>query len=335
MTRIYTGIAALAVLAACGGSSNPFTSTTGGGTTGSGGIEVPAAIANDLDSLNYDAANRTLTVSGLTQDGVPLVNTYNFVSEGQQVLTTSTGQSYTAYINGYTTFTAQNDPLGRHATAFVASREGVQAGVVLTGGQFGDFFGGTFYERTGTYTAPVAPEGRFDVTYHGTYAAGLNGPGPVTDLLPINPALDPDVNTPNQAAYVRGLIFVNVDLNDMSVEGEIYNRTAVFQSGVVSPVPGDAPDDVQFAALPDIFLVEGTLEDDGSFAGVTDDDDGEIDTNGTFAGVIGGPNGESMVGGTSLTDFVDQLDNEIEYGVFVLDLCQAGDTDPICLNAQP
>jgi hypothetical protein len=157
MTRIYSGIAALAMLAACGG-SNPFLVTTDTGTGTTTTSTIPATIANDLDSLSFDAANRTLTVTGLTQDGTPLLNTYQFVSDGQQTITASDGTIYQAYVNGYTTFTAQNDALGRHATAFVASREGVQAGVVMTGGQFNKFFGGTFYERTGTYTAPSPPK---------------------------------------------------------------------------------------------------------------------------------------------------------------------------------
>ncbi|MEP1356127.1 MAG: hypothetical protein ABJX32_07540 [Tateyamaria sp.] len=56
----------------------------------------------------------------------------------------------------------------------------------------------------------------------------MNFPGQQTDLLPITGGLDPDVNVPSQTAYIRGLMFINVDLNDMSVEGEIYDRTAVF-----------------------------------------------------------------------------------------------------------
>ena len=97
----------------------------------------------------------------------------------------------------------------------------------MTGGQFNKFFAGTYYERNGDYVAPTAPDTRFDVTYHGTYAAGINFSGPNTDLLPIVGPIDEDIDVPRQSAYVRGLIFVNVDLNDMSVEGQIYNRTGV------------------------------------------------------------------------------------------------------------
>lgn len=229
---------------------------------------------------------------------------------------------------GYVTFTGQNDPLGRHATAFVASRNGVQAGVVMTGGQFNKFFGGAFFERTGGYTVPTGAASQFDVTYYGTYAGGINGVGPVTDLLQ-TAGLDPDVNTPTQTAYSTGLMFVNVDLNDMSVEGEIYDRSGVFASGTLD--------------LPDLVLVEGALAGDGTFSGNIEYDATDSNPNrpadpvgndiGDFAGIIGGPGGNTMGGGITLTEFTDELENELEYGVFVLDLCDASSTDPICTNA--
>lgn len=312
-----TGVCAFALVVGACGSTNPFTVVDTSTPSDPDGTEttIPEAIAGDLESLVYDAGAQTLTVTGLTQDGTPLVNQYNHVT--------------TSFVSGYETFTAQNDPLGRHATAFVASREGVQAGVVITGGQFNKFFGGTYFSRDGEYETPVAPQDRFDVTYHGTYAAGLNGAGPVTDLLPVV-GVDPDVNTPNQSAYVRGLMFVNVDLNDLSVEGEIYDRTAVLQL-----TPNTDPTVPGYLALPDIVLVEGVLADDGTFSGNIEID-GEVGTNiGDFAGLIGGPDGITMAGGTKLENFTEDLDNEIEYGVFVLDLCQEGDTDPICVNALP
>ncbi len=306
---------ALALGVAACGDGNPFTggtTTPGGGTAAS---SVPAAILNDLERIDFNASNNTLTVTGLTQDGVPLVNEYRAIAS--------------TFAPGYVTFTGQNDPLGRHATAFVASRDGVQAGIVMTGPQFNKFFGGSFFERTGGYSAPTAPQGRFDVTYYGNYAGGINSSGPVTDLFP-TVGLDPDVNAPRQTAYVRGLMFVNVDLNDMSVEGEIYDRTGVFEGG--------------FADLPDLVLVEGALTGDGTFSGniefdATDPNPGTPSNSvgndiGDFAGVIGGPGGNAMAGGVTLSEFTDELEDELEYGVFVLDLCVAGNTDPICANAQ-
>jgi hypothetical protein len=323
--KTFTGVCALAlVVGACSSSTNPFTATTGTTTpdpgTGTTSSAVPAVIANDVDGISYDAAAQTLTVTGLTQDGTPLVNEYRHVA--------------TSFVAGYETFTAQNDPLGRHATAFVASREGVQAGMVITGGQFNKFFGGTQYSRDGAYEAPVAPEDRFDVTYHGNYAAGVNIQGPVTDLLP-TVGLDDSIETSTQAGYIRGLMFVNVDLNDLSVEGQIYNRTRVGQL-----TPDTDPTVLGFQDLPSLVLVEGVLTDDGTFSGNIERDAEDGGTPGLkvgdFAGLIGGPEGVTMAGGTNVTDFLPNVadTNEIEYGVFVLDLCQAGDTDTICVNAQ-
>jgi hypothetical protein len=336
----FTSVCAFAlVVGACSG-SNPFAvveeadptiddPATDDSTTDETGI--PENIAGDLERIVFDADNQTLVVTGLTQDGTAFNNSYAFVSDGQQTITTSAGTTYNAYVEGYTTFTQQNDAIGRHSTAFVASREGLQAGVVITGGQFNRFFSGSFYERTGDYNAPTAPEERFDVTYHGTYAGGLNNVGPNTDLLPIDGSLDDDIDVPAQSAYVRGLVFVNVDLNDLSVEGQIYNRTGVLNAGQTgeSDVPG-------FLDLADLVLVEGTLTDDGTFSGNIEVDDAAGTNVGEFAGVIAGEEGESLAGGTFLNgDFDDNLASEIEYGVFVLDLCQAGDTDPVCVNALP
>ncbi|WP_299742925.1 hypothetical protein [uncultured Tateyamaria sp.] len=314
MKRIVAVCALTALVAACGNGPREESDTDGGGGTPTDpptDTGVPDAIAGDLGSINFNAATNTLTVTGLSQDGTPVVNEYTRVA--------------TSFVDGYETFTGQNDPLGRHATAFVASRDGVQAGVVMTGPQFNTFFGGSFFERTGAYVAPTAPESRFDVTYYGNYAAGLNGAGPVTDLLP-TPGVDPSVDTPSQTAYIRGLMFVNVDLNDLSVEGEIYNRLATTAGGDID--------------LPDIVLVDGTLTGDGTFSGNIEQDESDPDFPisdasdiGDFAGVIGGPSGEFVAGGTRVTDFTDSFEGEIEHGVFVLDLCVAGNTDPICVNA--
>ena len=75
------------------------------------------------------------------------------------------------------------------------------------------------------------------------------------------------------------------------------------------------------------------MAEDGTFAGDLEVDGDVGNDIGDFAGLIGGPEGVTMAGGTNLENFTDVLTNEIEYGVFVLDLCQAGDTDPTCVNA--
>ncbi|MEO1778947.1 MAG: hypothetical protein AAFU63_09160 [Pseudomonadota bacterium] len=315
MKRIAAVCLLAAGVASCG-DGNPFTDTgdSGGGGTTPPASGVPAEILNDLERIDFNATDNTLTVTGLTQDGEPVVNEYRAIAS--------------TFAPGFTTFTGQNDPLGRHATAFVASRDGgLQAGVVMTGGQFNRFFGGSFFERDGSYNPPPTEDGRFDVTYVGSYAGGINSAGPVTDLFPVPPGVDPDVDLPTQTAYVRGLIFLNVDFSDMAVEGEVFDRTGVFAGG--------------FADLPDIVLVEGALAEDGSFAGNIEfdasDPNPDIPENpvgrdiGDFAGIIGGPQGESIVGGTSLEEFSDAVENELEFGVFVLDLCTAASTDPICV----
>ncbi|WP_299144756.1 hypothetical protein [uncultured Tateyamaria sp.] len=315
-------VCALALGVTACGDGNPFTTVTTpvAQTPDTTTTEVPSAILNDLERISFDASNNTLTVTGLTQDGVPLVNEYRHVA--------------TSFVDGFETFTGQNDPIGRHATAFVASREGgLQAGVVMTGGQFNRFFGGSFFERTGAYEAPVAPDAAFDVTYVGNYAGGLNLPGPLTDRFPVAPGVDVDVDLPQQTAYVRGLMFVNVDLNDMSIEGEIYNRTGVFG---MDPATGQIAENSTtpgFLGLPDLVLIDGSIDNDGGFTGMLEVDGDVGNAVGEFAGVIGGPGGNAIVGGTTVAEYTDLLENEIEYGVFVLDQCQVTDTDPICVNS--
>ena len=324
------------VVGACGGSgTNPFTatdtSTTTATTTTTVSSGVPEVIANDLERISFNAENNTLTVTGLTQDGTSAVNEYRYVADGFKEITLKdftpddpdNNPKYSAFVEGYTTFTQQNDALGRHSTAFVASRAGLQTGVVMTGGQFNNFFSGTFYERDGAFVAPS----RFDVTYHGTYAAGINVAGPVTDLKPLTGTVDPDINTPQQSGYIRGLMFVNVDLNDMSVEGGIYNRTAVLDQTTTF-----FDDDPGYLGLGNIVLVEGTLADDGSFAGKIENE-GNTLTIGDFSGIIGGDAGQALAGGTRFETFTDAYENEIEYGIFVLDICEVGDTGTICTNS--
>lgn len=330
MIRTLTALAAVLALASCG-DGNPFTTTTDDGTGGddpTAGSGVPTAIAGDLGSISFDATNNTLVVRGLTQDGVPVANEYRRVVTSYA----PNSEGVAPFVNGFETFTAQNDPVGRHVTAFVASRDGVQAGVVMTGGQFNKFFGGSYFDRSGTYVAPTTPDSRLDVTYVGTYAAGLNLVGPVTDLLPVDATVDPDLDRPTQTAYIQGLVFVNVDLNDMSVEGEIRDRTAVGQNLAF-------PSGVGYTDLTDLVLVEGALLEDGTFSGNVERDQSDTPDNvvgvdiGDFAGVIGGPNGEFIAGGTRVEEFDNNFTNEIEYGVFVLDLCTAASTDPVCVNA--
>jgi len=326
-------VCALALVVVACGDGNPFnddgdpapvTTTAPDPVT----VTVPESILNDLESISFNAVDNTLTVTGLTQDGRPLINEYRHIAA--------------TFAPGFETFTGQNDPLGRHATAFVASRDGgLQAGVVMTGGQFNRFFGGAFFDRSGDYTPPTAPESRFDVTYVGNYAGGANFAGPITDLFPVDATVDPDIDRPDQTAYVRGLMFINVDLNDMSVEGEIYDRTGVFAANPDGSLASESTALTGFLDLPDIVLVEGSLNNDGTFAGNLEfdaedplsPDDPVGNDIGDFAGVIGGPDGNAVVGGTTFTEFSEDLNNEIEYGVFVLDLCTTASTDPVCINA--
>jgi hypothetical protein len=91
----FTSVCALAlVVGACGGSgTNPFTATDTGTATTTTTVPtavssgVPDVIANDVERISFDAENKTLTVTGLTQDGTSAVNEYRYVADGFKEIT--------------------------------------------------------------------------------------------------------------------------------------------------------------------------------------------------------------------------------------------------------
>ena len=102
----FTSVCALAlVVGACGGSgTNPFTatdtSTTTTATTTTTTVPttvtavssgVPDVIANDVERISFNAENKTLTVTGLTQDGTSAANEYRHVADGFKVITSNAG----------------------------------------------------------------------------------------------------------------------------------------------------------------------------------------------------------------------------------------------------
>ena len=318
ISRQAIAILAVSALAGCGGSNPFFVAGTGDDDTATVdptpvtptptiSPAVPDNILNDVESFAYDPTTDTFTVEGLTQDGVPVASDYTRVA--------------TSFVAGYETYTAQNDPLGRHVTAFVASRDGVRAGVMMTGGQFNRIFGGSYYERDAVFDPIEVLDPDGDVSYFGEYVGLINGPGPENNLLPVT-STGPDA--PNTAAYVEGMVFINVDFADMAIEGEIFDRVAQFDDGSSGATP---------LALPDIILINTTFTDDGSFAGDIEVE-GEIDqTIGAYSGIFAGTDSAHVAGGISIQEFTDDLENEIEYGVFLIDVCDASRTEPQCVDS--
>lgn len=321
MTRILTLLLALGLLAACttGNGSNPFDEDEDTGDDGDGGATeqvIPEQLAGDVTRVQYDPAQNTIVVEGLTLDDVPFEAVY------------SRAPALEANVPGYRVYTAQDDPLDRHSTALVreAANGAVRAGTVVTGGPRNRYFGGTYYERDGAFNPPQVDNTSGLVTYTGTYAGLTNVTGSGEDLLPVPPGTDPAL-PPTQSAEVAGRVFVNADFADNSIEGNVVDRVLVDTS----------------LGLPDLVLVQGSIDEQGTFFGTVEFDARHPDSGnnpigsqiGSYGGVIGGPDGNGLAGTIRLDEWDglgNQLgfENEEEYGVFVLERCgTAGVNDPL------
>ncbi|MCR8827985.1 transferrin-binding protein-like solute binding protein [Pseudosulfitobacter koreensis] len=301
MTRLFSGIAVLALVAACG-DGNPFTApptdTGGDPTTG----PIPAVLASDLDSFTYDPTTGTLVVTGVSLDEDALGSVYR--------------RTPGLDVPGYVAFTAQDDALDQHATAYVQDINGTRAGIMVTGGQFGTYNGGAAYGREGGYSPHVVTGESGLVTYEGDYVGLTNLPGDETDLLPFPDGRN-EALRPGQAAKVTGKIFFNVDFSDNTLKGSIYERQLDLAD---SQLTGGATT----VAVANIDFVPTTIDGNGTFQG-----DARIgqDDKGTYGGIFGGTESEVMAGAVFLEDHLLEIENAEEYGVWVLGKCggpQAG-----------
>ncbi len=333
MKRYLAMLVLPAYLFGCSG-SNPFTPevtpvvapVVPGVVTEDTAVTVPAAVANDLTRLVYDPVAMTLTVEGITLDELPFSAVYTRKAALDRP--------------GYEAYTAQDDPLDRHSTAYVAQsrNEGaVRAGVVVTGGPRNRFFGGGYFERDGDYTPPAVTPTTGLVTYAGDYLGLTNLRGDGGDLLAV-PAGTPEELIPDQSAEITGDVVFQADFADNSVEGNIFNRVLV-DTGT---------------ALPSIVLISTAIDANGTFTGTQIEYD-QTNFDGTpfpaenvvgsdigdYAGVFGGTNASGVAGVLHLTQFDGPndvalgTDAEEEYGVFVLDQCGQPVEDAICAGVNP
>ena len=294
MKRFWLGATALVVVAACG-RGNPFLES---GDTTDESI-IPELVAGDVQSFTYDPVAQTLTVSGLDQDDTPFQAVYT--------------RKPNLDLPGYEAYTVQESSLSRHTTAFVQEIDGVRAMIAVSGPQFSYYFGGSNYGRTGVYTPPDVTQAGGIVTYAGTYAGLLNGPGNGNDLLPVAPGTPIDVR-PSQAADVTGDVIINADFADNSLNGTIFNRL-------------DVDDNIQ---LENIDLSPTGIDANGTFTGdVTQSTPNRADR-GDYGGVFGGTGATAVAGTLFVSDHIAQFTGEEEYGVFVLAQCGTPNADPLC-----
>lgn len=288
MKRTTASLLGMLAFAAC-------TDGSGSGSIGSSGTldDVPDDLKINVEAVSYNPDSETLTLRLNGMDGGPADLRYT--------------RNAALDVQGYQAYTYQDDPLDRHFTALVAeSNDGsVIAGAVADGGQFNRYFGGGFYQRSGSFDAPTGTSGQ--VSYAGSYAGVTNLDAPGDDLLDPPGDADPTI-LPAQSARVQGDIFLNVSFNDNSVNGAVTNRSLVDYS----------------IDLPDIVLVRSDIDENGVFHGDVEFDVASTTGIGTYGGIFGGRDAAS-VGGTL---FLEDIDNNIynwtgdnEIGVFVLTQC--------------
>lgn len=297
MKRFWLGIVALAALSACSG-GNPFTDPAGGGADSSG---IPAIIAGDLEGFSYNPTTQTLTIRGVSQDDTPFEAVYR--------------RRPALDVPGYEAYTAQDGSLDRHTTAYVRERDGARAAIAVSGGQFGYYFGGGNYARSGAYDPPAVGPNSGLVTYAGTYVGLLNIPGDGGDLLPVTPGTPADVQ-PTQAAEVTGNIVINADFGDNVVTGRIYNRRMV-----------DAA-----RAVENLDLEPADIAADGTFTGNLSQ---QLVDRGDYGGIFAGTDASAVAGTLFAEDHISGFTDEEEYGLFVLAQCGTPNADPICNQPVP
>ena len=313
MFRILAVTAALALLTACGDGQPfdfgivepvdpPLTPEE---------IEAQAAIAKsiagDLDGGTYSIAAQTLTVR-ITLDATPIDAVYS--------------RNAALDVPGYIAFSQQDDPLDRIFIGMAArsADDSVEGVLAMDGGQFNRFFGGTTFRQIGAYTeAPSGPTSGL-VSYAGNYVGLSNREATSNTIgLPIPAGTDPSL-IPDQASRVTGQIFINADFADNAVNGGVYNRVNIDRN----------------ETLTDLALIVSDIDASGRFLGTVELRGGTTSI-GSYGGTFGGLNASGVAGGIHLDgDFIDNVEREEEFGIFVLTQCGlAGDSNTICNGVRP
>lgn len=322
---ITTLLSSLLLLSACGGGgSNPFdeddveveTDTPvidDGEVVSSDGI--PAALSGvggavNLESVAYDPDAGTLAVDlfalDRTDSDIPLQD-YVF------------NQNLTDLAPGYEVYSFQDDALDRMFVAIVAQSDdgSVLGAAVMDGGQFNRFFGGGFYATDGNYTPGTGENDTGLVSYAGNYAGLTNLDADGSELLAVPAGTDASL-LPGQPAQVTGSVFINADFGDNAVNGVIYDRAFENLN------PGFGP-----LALEDVVLIPTAITDTGTFFGTAENPAQE--GIGSYGGTFGGTEASGVAGVIALDgDFIPDIDNEHEFGVFVLTQCGQANDDALC-----
>lgn len=302
-------ILALALSQAACGDGQPFTFGTaindpvGEDDTSANGI--PEAIGKNVEVVDTPSGGEVnVTVTGLDGPDAPVAFQRNTNLD----------------VPGYAAYTYQDDPLDRFFVAMVAeSADGsIYGSAVIDGGQFTEYYGGVYYERLTGYTSDTG-----QVSYAGDYVGLTNISIFGNELLPV-PAGTENGDRPRQPVRLDGDIFLNVNFDELLINGAITDRQLTDLDTDADPSNG-----IQPIEMVDVFLQGGTIAADGTFGGTVAL--GDQTSVGTYSGAFGGTGASSVAGGLFLDgDWWDQVDAENEVGLFVLTQCgESGDAD-IC-----
>lgn len=304
MKRYWLGIAAVAVLSACSG-GNPFEEDPDVPVVPIDPVPgIPDDLTADLDSVAYNPNTDTLIVTGVSLDNTPI----------DAIYTRAAGLDR----DGYQAYTTQDASLQRHSTAYYRELDGVEAVVVATGGQFGYYFRGSTYSRSGDFDPPSVARENGLVSYAGRYIGLRNTAGSGEDLLPVTPGTPGEI-LPAQIAEVTGDVFINADFADYTVNGVVYNRVSDTPSGTL-------------VSVRDLQLAPTSIAADGSFIGDVEQD---LQDRGTYGGIFGGTDASAVAGTLFAQDHIEGSDNPAEHGAFVLAQCGTPTADPVCDQPVP
>ncbi len=262
MTRLFSGIAVLALVAACG-DGNPFSIVEEGDDTtpGSAYLTEEGALLS-LNNIAYDATSDTLTINNIPFDDPE--NKYKRIQTE-------------AFNNGFAAY--ESDPAAgtnevQYFAVFRRSDSGNSQVAAAGTASYIDFgYGGAGAQRRGPN--PTLPSTGI-YSYNGEYAA-------VRTTL--------DTATGNQVEFVTGDTTMRVDYDDFddtgTVGGTIQNRSLYDTTGT------------QIGTLDGfITLQDSTIDFENQTINVANAS--EITTTGTrggnWKGVFAGPNGEEIAG---------------------------------------
>lgn len=307
MSTWKMALAAVALVAACGG--DPWAPDDGGGGGGGGGTTdpVPEEVSKNLVAISYDPAD----------NGTLRVNLEGLTASSQTVAFLRAPK---LDIDGYQAFIYQETGLQRSHLALVATNERgtLEAYAVADGGQFNRHFGGARFAQVTAYRRPSVAQGPTpgpetgQFSYAGSYA-GVFVPGDWA-----NTTLPPGLR-PSEPWRVRGDALINANFANNLVNGGVANRVLLDESG--NPVTS--------IELQDLALIETGIADDGTFLGDVEFAGAPGGAIGNYAGAFGG-NGATDVAGVLVFNPVN--DPHIwEYGVLNLPRCDLAGASPLCV----